>query len=130
MSSGHTALNKDDSTVTIRMNVSDYVRLVTAIKRYSSILQSARFNYLRKTGKDPSTIRTRNKSSLTTIFHLLEIPPPFKHNLEINLCGYQPIAPPCSPSSFTEDETPKSILKKVKSPSSSRVKRNVKFVGV
>ncbi|SPN78827.1 Hypothetical protein BRZCDTV_20 [Brazilian cedratvirus IHUMI] len=111
------------------MNVSDYVRLVTAIKRYQSILASARLNYQRKTGKDPNTIRIRNKSSLTTIFHLLDIPPPFKHSLEINLCEYQPIAPPCSLSS-TEDEAPKSILKKVRSPSPSRVKRNVKFVGV
>lgn len=126
MSSRHAALN----TVTIKMNVSDYVRLVTAIRRYNSVLLSAKLNYQRKTKKDPSTIRTRNKSSLTTIFHLLDIPPPFKHSLEINLCEYEPIAPPSpSSSSFMKGEEPKSILRKSESPI-SRVKRNVKFVGV
>lgn len=126
MSSKHEVLNKDTSTVTIKMHVSDYVRLVTAIRRYQCILASARLNYLRKTKKDPSTIRTRNKSSLTTIFHLLDIPPPFRHDLDINLCDYEPISPPC-PSTIVE-EGPKSILRKSETSTSRRVKRSVKFV--
>ncbi|SPN79690.1 Hypothetical protein ZAZAV_439 [Cedratvirus Zaza IHUMI] len=109
------------------MPVSDYVRLVTAVRRYISILQSAHLHYHKKTKKDPSLPITSNRSSLTTIFHLLNIPPPLKHSIEINLCDYEPIAPSCYP---VKTNSPKSILKSPSVKSPSRVKRNVKFVGV
>jgi hypothetical protein len=129
MSSRQQVLNKDVDTVTITMSVSDYVRLVTAIRRYCSILQSARLSYSKKMNKDPSVSTSGNRSSLTTIFHLLDIPPPFRQSIDINLCDYEPIAPPYYTPKRTL-ETPKSILKKpyVKSPTNT--KRNVKFVGV
>nr|WIL04896.1 hypothetical protein Cduv_416 [Cedratvirus duvanny] len=127
MSSRHEVLNKDDNTVTIKMAVPDYIRLVTAIRRYTSILQSARAHYQKKAKKDPSTVRNRNRSSLTTIFHLLDIPPPFRHSIDINLCDYEPIAPPSYPPE--KIEVPKSILK-TPSTKSLRVKHKVKFAGV
>ena len=130
MSSRQQVLNKDVDTVTITMAVSDYVRLVTAIRRYTCILHSARLHYSKKMNKDPSTPTTSNRSSLTTIFHLLDIPPPFKHSIDINLCEYEPIAPPCyAVKKVSPLEAPKSILKKphTKAPHS---KQNVKFVGV
>lgn len=78
-------------TVTLIMSPYDYSRLVTATKRYSEVLDSAKKFYRRKSGKELDYV---GRSSCTTIFHLLNLPVPEKGKTTINLCDYSPIPPP------------------------------------
>lgn len=106
-----TSLKNTNGKVNISLSLYDFSRLVTSIRRYSEVLDSAKRYYQKTSGKDPNTMG--NRSSCTTIFHLLDIPMP-EDGAEIDLTAYPPIPPPCYIPKRTrkkKEVPPKSILK-------------------
>lgn len=111
--------------VTLKMSTYDYSRLVTSIKRYSEVLYSASAYYSRQTGRDPKA--ARNRSSCTTIFHLLTIPQP-QGETSINLCEYPPIPPPCyTPKRTRKKKEVNNVRSILKDASKAIPKKNVSF---